>query len=138
MDWKRGNIPYFEFPPKIDEDGNEIPEDQLKKEDLELPPKAAVEEAKEESDNEEEDDDEEEEEEDDGDDVDDDDDEDDNDHDYDSEAVDNASVGDFTDCDSPQLRILRDKTREKGNNTPGAKVPHGSDLSSRRRTFSEY
>jgi len=41
MDWQRGNIPYFEFPPKLDEDGNEIPDyrnhDLLKPEDLEIP-----------------------------------------------------------------------------------------------------
>lgn len=41
MDWQRGNIPYFEFPPKIDEDGNEIPDfrdhNLLKPEDLEIP-----------------------------------------------------------------------------------------------------
>lgn len=26
MDWQRGNIPYFEVPPKFDDDGNEIPD----------------------------------------------------------------------------------------------------------------
>lgn len=36
MDWQRGNIPYFEFPPRLDEDGNEIPyEAILKKKELE-------------------------------------------------------------------------------------------------------
>lgn len=89
-----------------------------------------------------EDDDEEEDEDvdddDDGEDVDDENEEDDNDDGYDSEIVDDSSMVDFTDYESPQHRNLRNIPDDKGYNTCGGTAQHESDLSSRRRTFSEY